>query len=79
VRLYVDPDELRGQPLTARQSQLIRTLAEGNTNQQLAVRFGIAPQTVRHHFSAAYRKWGVRNRTAAALKALRLDAAEYGP
>jgi DNA-binding NarL/FixJ family response regulator len=52
--------------LTARQSQVLDLLANGYTNQEIAVRLRITPNTVKAHVSAIYERLGVSNRIQAA-------------
>ncbi len=36
-------------PLTGREIQIIRLVADGHTNQQIATRLGLSPNTVKSH------------------------------
>jgi DNA-binding CsgD family transcriptional regulator len=51
--------------LTPRQHALIRLLAAGHTNAQIARRLGITEATVRTHLKTIYQRLNVTNRTAA--------------
>jgi len=55
--------------LTARERDVLRTLAEGLTDKQIAARLLVAPGTVRIHLRSVYRKLGVRTRAQAAVYA----------
>jgi len=55
--------------LTPRQNDLLRLLAAGHTNTQIARRLGIAESTVRTHLEHIYGKLGVSSRTAAVTRA----------
>jgi DNA-binding NarL/FixJ family response regulator len=57
------------EPLTTRQRELLRMVGEGRTNRQIGRALGIAEGTVRKHLENAYRRLGVDNRVAAAVKA----------
>jgi len=57
--------------LTARQQDLLRLVAEGNTNSQIARRLSITEGTVRTHLENIYRKLDVSNRAAAITRASR--------
>jgi pimeloyl-ACP methyl ester carboxylesterase/DNA-binding CsgD family transcriptional regulator len=57
--------------LTARELDVLRRLAAGDTNAQIADRLGIAVHTVERHAANLYRKIGARGRTDAAAYALR--------
>jgi DNA-binding NarL/FixJ family response regulator len=55
--------------LTAREHSIVRLLAEGRTNEEIAERLFISPATVKTHLSNAYGKLGARNRYGAVVKA----------
>lgn len=52
-------------PLTPRQLQLLRLVAEGLTNRQVARQLSLAEGTVRRHLENIYCRLGVTSRTAA--------------
>ena len=51
--------------LTRRELEILRLLAEGHSNTQLARMLWVTEQTVKFHLSNVYRKLGVSNRTEA--------------
>jgi DNA-binding NarL/FixJ family response regulator len=51
--------------LTAREVEVLRLVAEGLTNEQVAERLIISPRTVEKHLESIYGKLGVSSRTAA--------------
>jgi DNA-binding CsgD family transcriptional regulator len=55
--------------LTPRQNDLLRLLAAGHTNAQIARRLGISEGTVRTHLENIYERLGVSSRTAAVTRA----------
>ena len=55
--------------LTPRQNDLMRLLAAGHTNTQIARRLGISEGTVRTHLENIYERLGVSSRTAAVTRA----------
>ena len=55
--------------LTPRQNDLMRLLAAGHTNTQIARRLGISEGTVRTHLENIYQRLGVSSRTAAVIRA----------
>ena len=62
--------ETRTVPLADRQMDVLKALAEGLTNKEIARRLGIAEITVKVHLQSIYRKLGVSNRTEALAAAL---------
>ena len=57
--------------LTSRQVDVLKLVATGLTNAQIADRLVVSTRTVDHHVSAILRKLDVTDRTQAALKAVR--------
>jgi DNA-binding NarL/FixJ family response regulator len=57
--------------LTARQREVLKLIAEGLDNAQIAARLGISPRTARAHVSGVLERLGVENRTQAAVTAVR--------
>ena len=55
--------------LTPRQNDLLRLVAAGNTNTQIARRLGISETTVRTHLENIYERLHVSSRTAAVTRA----------
>jgi DNA-binding NarL/FixJ family response regulator len=51
--------------LTRRETEILRLVAEGHTNAQMAQMLWVTEQTVKFHLSNIYRKLGVANRTEA--------------
>jgi DNA-binding NarL/FixJ family response regulator len=67
--------------LTDRERQVLRLLAQGSSNPDIARQLHLARGTVRNYVSAILQKLGVADRTEAAVEALRrglLDAGEEG-
>lgn len=46
---------------------IVARVAQGQTNRQIASELGISARTVHFHLGRLYRRWGVQNRTQAAL------------
>jgi DNA-binding NarL/FixJ family response regulator len=57
-------------PLTARELEILRAVAEGNTNAHIGRQLWVTEQTVKFHLSNIYRKLGVTNRTEASRHAM---------
>jgi DNA-binding NarL/FixJ family response regulator len=56
--------------LTPRELEVIATVTAGFTNKEVAQRFSISEETVKHHLTKIYSKLGVSNRLELALFAL---------
>src|ERR1700741_3284441 len=56
--------------LSPREAEVLRELAQGLTNKQIAKRLGVSPKTVGHQVEAIYRKAEVNTRAGATLFAL---------
>ncbi|HJV27704.1 MAG TPA: LuxR C-terminal-related transcriptional regulator [Aromatoleum sp.] len=56
-------------PLSQRESQLLRLLADGNSNKELARKLFVSENTVETHLRRIYGKLGTRNRTQAVARA----------
>jgi two-component system, NarL family, response regulator LiaR len=68
--------EVRGpenpQPLTERETDVLRLLAQGASNKEIARSLQIGEETVKSHVSKVIAKLGVSSRTQAALHAIRI-------
>jgi DNA-binding CsgD family transcriptional regulator len=60
-----------GQPLTPRQEQVLRLLAEGHDTEQIAERLGVALETARNHIRALLSRLEVHSRLGAVIEGLR--------
>jgi DNA-binding NarL/FixJ family response regulator len=60
-------------PLTDRELEILRLVAEGLTNSTIARQLWVTEQTVKFHLSNTYRKLGVANRTEASRYAYTHD------
>jgi DNA-binding NarL/FixJ family response regulator len=58
-------------PLTQREREVLRLLAEGMSNEQMGAELFISPQTVRTHVQKAMAKLGAQTRVQAVATALR--------
>jgi DNA-binding NarL/FixJ family response regulator len=71
-------------PLTERELEVIRALAQGMSDRQIANSLGISEKTVRNHTSNIYRKLHIFDRTQAVIYAIRegvidVEELEYRP
>jgi DNA-binding NarL/FixJ family response regulator len=71
-------------PLTERELEVIRALAQGMSDRQIAQTLGISEKTVRNHTSNIYRKLHIFDRTQAVIYAVRegiidVEDLEYRP
>ncbi len=68
---YLDAERRRASvsPLTSRQTDLLRLVADGHTNAQIARRLGVSEGTVRTHLENIYGRLQVSSRTAAVVRA----------
>ena len=67
--------EKNAEPLTERETDVLRLLAQGKSNKEIAHVLHIAEQTVKTHVSHLLDKLGVPSRTQAALYAIRVGLA----
>ncbi|TDI28469.1 MAG: response regulator transcription factor [Acidobacteria bacterium] len=66
------PDLQLAEPLTERETEILRLMAGGHTNREIGEGLHIAEGTVKNHISKILAKLGVRDRTRAVLKGLDL-------
>ena len=67
--LRIDAEAPREQ-LTAREAEVVRLMAGGYSNREIARALGTAEGTIKNHVSSILGKFGARDRTRAVLKAL---------
>jgi DNA-binding NarL/FixJ family response regulator len=61
------------EPLTERETQILRMVVEGMSNKAIASRLGLGEGTIKSHLRNIYRKLQVRTRAEAAAQAVQLD------
>ena len=64
------PPAPRAFALTARELEIVSGVAAGYTNRQMAEKFGVAEDTVKHHLTSIFDKTGVSSRLELALFAI---------
>jgi len=65
--------------LTQRQAEVLRLIADGMSNADIALRLRLAPKTVDHHVSAVLARLGVTSRGQAAARAHKLGISPHSP
>ena len=60
--------EPRRTPLTPRQLEVLRLMAHGHSNAEIARRLGLRRNTVKFHITQIFRRLGVRNRVEAVAR-----------
>jgi DNA-binding NarL/FixJ family response regulator len=70
--VFKDPPGDTPPALTERESEILRLIAQGATNREIAADVFLSPHTVKEHTSGLYRKLGARNRADAVQRAQRL-------
>lgn len=72
LRAEVAPPRPAGEePLAERDIEILRLLAQGDSNQDIADQLSISEKTVRNRLSLVFRRLHLKNRTEAALYAMR--------
>jgi DNA-binding NarL/FixJ family response regulator len=69
--LLKQAERTRPAGLTSREAEILRLLAEGRTNRDIAATLVLSVHTIERHLANAYRKIGARNRAEATAFALR--------
>jgi DNA-binding CsgD family transcriptional regulator len=59
---------IAGGSLTPREAQILEMISRGLTNGEIAGRIGVTVHAVKFHLNGIFRKLGVSNRTAAAVR-----------
>jgi DNA-binding NarL/FixJ family response regulator len=66
-----DGDSVSGDPLTPRESEIVKLVAEGYSSKEIAEMLVISPKTVERHRANVLEKLGLRDRVALARYAIR--------
>ena len=67
-----NPRALAALGISPRELTVLRELAEGRSNKEIARRLGISPETVKSHLARLYERLGARRRTDAVHRAREL-------
>jgi DNA-binding NarL/FixJ family response regulator len=62
--------------LTPREEEVLRLLATGETNRQIAKRLFVSEETIKSHVASIFRKLEVSDRTRAAILAVKAGLVE---
>ncbi len=65
--------------LTPREEEILKLIATGESNREIATRLFISEQTVKNHVASIFRKLQVNDRTKAALLAVKLGLSTDSP
>lgn len=76
LRFALERSNAQQEPLTAREREVLRLIADGLSNQELAARLHLSPQTVKVHTRNIYSKLGVASRTQAVARGRELGFLE---
>jgi two-component system response regulator NreC len=76
LRQETRPPRTEAGLLSGREREVLRLIAEGTSNRQIAGHLCLSPKTVENHRSNIMRKLGVHNRVALVKEALRLGLIE---
>jgi two-component system, NarL family, response regulator DegU len=68
---FAGDDEDRLSPLSVREMEILSRVTDGLLNKEIAVELGISQQTVKNHITSILKKLNVKDRTQAAVTALK--------
>lgn len=78
LSVRASPDQAGAEPLTPRERDIVRMVADGRTNAQIGEALHIAAGTVKNHIASIHRKLGTRNRVGIAAWAWESGTAGSG-
>jgi DNA-binding NarL/FixJ family response regulator len=68
---YIDEPEQHFVPLSPRETEILYAVTHGMSNKEIALELGISQQTVKNHMTSILQKLNVKDRTQAAVTAIR--------
>jgi DNA-binding CsgD family transcriptional regulator len=68
----LQPGQVQAHPLSPREMEVLRLVAEGLTNKEIAYRLGLSERTVQFHLNAVFTKTDANSRTEATATAFKL-------
>jgi DNA-binding NarL/FixJ family response regulator len=71
----VQHQDIQSRQLSPREAQVMQLMAEGMTNRQIAGQLSVTVHAVKFHLASIYQKFGVHNRTEAAVAFLEASGA----
>ena len=69
---FADHDDLESRALSPREVELLRIMAHGHTNEQIAKELLLSTSTVKNHVGRILSKLGASDRTQAAIMAIEM-------
>jgi DNA-binding NarL/FixJ family response regulator len=75
----VHEQTVRTRALSPREAQVLQLMTKGMTNRQIAGHLSVTVHAVKFHLASIYRKFGVHNRTEAAVAFLEAGRALEPP
>jgi predicted ATPase/DNA-binding CsgD family transcriptional regulator len=79
VSVSKEPDDGLFEELTEREQEVLRLVATGLSNREVAEKLNVSPRTVGAHLANIFSKLNVKTRTAAVRKAVSLDLTTASP
>lgn len=68
---YINEPEDHFVPLSPRETEILNSVTHGMSNKEIALELGISQQTVKNHMTSILQKLNVKDRTQAAVTAIR--------
>ncbi|MDQ3850764.1 MAG: response regulator transcription factor [Actinomycetota bacterium] len=76
IRAYLEHQDERADPLSPRETEIVKLIAEGHTSREIGEVLGIAEKTVERHRSNVLEKLGLRDRVGLTRYAVRRGLVE---